>query len=44
MSHKTNSSIESAAIAENGASTFVGEHPNAATNRYEGFVFFGLKN
>jgi hypothetical protein len=40
MSHKTNSSVESVGIAENGASTFVGEHPNAVTNRYESFFVF----
>ncbi len=34
MSHNTNSSIESALIAESGPWASVGEHPNAITNRY----------
>ena len=35
MSHQTNSSIESALIAEGGPRASVGEHPNAITNRYD---------
>jgi hypothetical protein len=35
MTHNTNSSIESALIAEGGPWASVGEHPNAITNRYE---------
>jgi len=46
MSHSTNSSIESALIAEGGPWASMGEHPNAVTNRYNKntnfFKFFCL--